>query len=190
MWVAQSFRLSKGQRMLISGGMGSMGFSLPAAIGAAMASPKSRVLIVSGDGGIQINIQDMDTIVKHNLNIKIFVLNNGCLGMVRQFQDLYFDGRRQSTVIGYSCPDLIGIAEAYGMRSFLISKTSEVAEKIKKTINSIGPAFVNVALEQGTMVNPKLVVGRPIEDMSPHMSREELKNIMIVKPVNQRQDHK
>lgn len=187
MWAAQSLRLKQGQRMLISGGMGAMGFALPAAMGAALAAPGRNVLAIAGDGGIQINIQDLDTVVHHGLPVKIIVLNNGCLGMVRQFQDMYFDGRRQSTVLGYGCPDLCRIAEAYGLPAFTVSDTASAADVFSRALALPGPAFVNVVLEQGTCVNPKLVVNRPIEDMSPELDREELAAAMIVKMVDEEQ---
>jgi acetolactate synthase I/II/III large subunit len=180
MWAAQSFGLKKGQRMLISGGMGAMGFSLPAAMGAAFAAPGSRLIALSGDGGIQINIQDLDTIVRHRLPVKIFVMNNGCLGMVRQMQDLYFDRRRQSTVIGYGCPDLRAVAAAYGLPAHSVSSLEEAEAVFGDWLGAPGPLFVDVRLDQGTEVNPKLVVNRPIEDMSPHLDRNELKDIMLI----------
>jgi len=180
MWAAQSFRLKDGQRMLISGGMGAMGFALPAAMGAAKAAPNQRTVVISGDGGIQVNIQDLDTIVNHKLPVKIFILNNGCLGMVRQFQDMYFGGRQQSTVIGYGCPDLLKIAEAYGIPAYSIATMEGADEIIDRALQQEGPAFINVVLEQTTCVNPKLVVNRPIEDMSPHLDREELQKIMLI----------
>ena len=179
MWAAQSFGLKKGQRMITSGGMGSMGFALPAALGAAKGNDK-RTLVISGDGGIQMNIQDLDTIVSHRLPIKIFIMNNGCLGMVRQMQDMYFGGRQQSTVIGYSCPNLTKIAEAYGIPSFSITEMEQADDTIRKALTGEGPAFVEVKLSQATQVNPKLVVNRPIEDMSPHLDRKELKDIMLI----------
>lgn len=181
MWAAQSFRLKKGQRMLISGGMGAMGFALPAAMGAAKAAAGSTVIAIAGDGGIQINIQDLDTLVQHRLPIKVFVMNNNCLGMVRQFQDMYFDGRQQSTVVGYACPDLCRIAEAYGLPSFTINESAMAGEVIERVMAMPGPVFVNVMLEQGTNVNPKLMVNRPVEDMSPELGREELADAMIIK---------
>jgi len=181
MWAAQSFRLKKNQRMLISGGMGAMGFALPAAMGAAKAAPDSTVIAIAGDGGIQINIQDLDTIVQHRLPIKIVVLNNNCLGMVRQFQDMYFGGRQQSTVVGYGCPDLCRIAEAYGIPAMTINDSAGAGELIERAMAMSGPVFVNVILEQGTCVNPKLVVNKPIEDMSPELSREELAGEMLIK---------
>lgn len=174
MWAAQSYRLRKGQRMLIAGGMGAMGFALPAGIGAVMVAPGNRAIVIAGDGGIQINIQELDTIAKHRLPVKIFIMNNGCLGMVRQFQDMYFEGRRQSTVKGYNCPDLIAIAEAYGIPTRTI-KTHDEAEAITSEVMGNGePMLVDVKIDQASCVNPKLEFNKPIEDMSPYLSKEEL----------------
>jgi acetolactate synthase-1/2/3 large subunit len=185
MWAGQSFRLKEGQRMLISGGMGAMGFALPAALGAAKTATGQRAIVISGDGGIQVNIQDLDTIVNHRLPVKIFVLNNGCLGMVRQFQDMYFGGRQQSTVIGYGCPDLVKIAEAYGVPSFTITTLDGAGEIIDRALQIDGPAFIDIKLEQTTCVNPKLVVNRPIEDMSPHLERDKLASEMLIDLVDE-----
>ncbi|KAF0218720.1 MAG: thiamine pyrophosphate-dependent enzyme possible carboligase or [Geobacteraceae bacterium] len=185
MWAGQSFRLKRGQRMLISGGMGAMGFALPAALGAAKAAPGRNAVVICGDGGIQVNIQDLDTIVNHRLPVKMFILNNGCLGMVRQFQDMYFGGRQQSTVIGYGCPDLVKIAEAYGIPSFTINGMDGAVAVIDQALTTEGPAFVDVKLEQTTCVNPKLVVNRPLEDMSPHLEREELAGEMLIELVDE-----
>jgi len=180
MWAAQSFRLKRGQRMIISGGMGAMGFALPAALGAAKAAPGTRVIAIAGDGGIQVNIQDLDSIVQHRLPVKVVVLNNGCLGMVRQFQDMYFGGRQQSTVVGYGCPDLGKIAEAYGMPALRISASDDLAATLALALEMDGPVFIEVMLELATCVNPKLVVNRPIEDMSPDLDRDELAGEMLI----------
>lgn len=190
MWAAQSFKLKEGQRMLISGGMGAMGFALPAAMGAALAGSGGNVVAIAGDGGIQLNIQDLDTVFAHRLPVKIFVLNNGCLGMVRQFQDMYFGGRQQSTVVGYGCPNLVAIAEAYGIPAFSIETPEQVADVISRALALAGPAFVEVKLEQATCVNPKLVVNCPIEDMSPHLEREELAREMLIDLVDGEEAHK
>ncbi|MBV5330025.1 MAG: hypothetical protein JZU65_20760, partial [Chlorobium sp.] len=183
--AAQSFRLKKGQRMLISGGMGAMGFALPSAMGAAKAAPGTTVIAIAGDGGIQVNIQDLDTIVQHGLPVKIIVFNNGCLGMVRQFQDMYFDGRQQSTVIGYGCPDLCKIAEAYGIPSTRITSGVDVDKYLKEALLKEGPVFIEIMLERDTCVNPKLVVNRPIEDMSPELGRDELAKEMLIELVEE-----
>lgn len=184
MWAAQSLHLKADQRLLVSGGMGAMGFSLPAALGAAMALPESRVISIAGDGGIQVNIQELEVIAFHRLSVKIIVLNNRCLGMVRQFQDQYFGGRRQSTVIGYSCPDLMRVAEAYGLPVFAIHRNDEICQVLDEALGGNGPAFIHVALELNTGVSPKLVVNCPIEDMSPHLDRSELAGNMLIGLLN------
>ena len=183
MWAGQSFRLKKGQRMLLSGGMGSMGFSLPAAIGASIACPGRRVLAICGDGGIQVNIQDMDSLAVRKLPVKVILMNNGCLGMVRQFQDIYFGGRRQSTEVGYHCPDLKKIVEAYGVPVRVVRAMAHADGALRAALASKGPALVEVKLTRETAVEPKLTVDRPIEDMSPHMSRRRLRETMIIKPL-------
>lgn len=185
MWAAQSFHLKKAQRMIISGGLGAMGFSLPAALGAAKALPGQRIISLSGDGGIQINIQDLEVIVSHNLPIKVLVLNNNCLGMVRQFQDMYFGGRRQSTVLGYGCPNLVKIAAAYGLPIFTISSIHRAKDILTEAFLLDGPAYIEIKMEQNTFVNPKLVVNRPIEDMSPHLDRKELADSMLIDLVDE-----
>ncbi|TXK76910.1 thiamine pyrophosphate-binding protein [Paenibacillus sp. N3.4] len=182
MWASQSFKLKAGQRLLNSGGMGAMGFALPAAVGAALSS-RQDVIVIAGDGGMQVNIQELDTIVRLNLPIKIFVLNNSCLGMVRQFQDIYFEGRQQSTI--YQNPNFVEIAKAYGIPAYNINVMEEAEEVINKVVSTVGPVFVEVKLENNTAVNPKLVVNRPIEDMYPHLDREVLKEIMLIDMVEE-----
>lgn len=176
MWASQSYKIFKGQRLLNSGGMGAMGFALPAAIGAALAD-KREVLVIAGDGGIQLNIQELDTIIRLNLPVKIVVINNGSLGMVRQFQDLYMDGRQQSTV--NKNPSFIDIARAYGLPSYQINTTDELV-KVDEFLAVKGPSFLEVILQRKTEVHPKLVVNRPIEDMFPYLDRNELKELMLI----------
>lgn len=178
MWAAQSYRLKEGQRMLVAGGMGAMGFALPAGIGAVMAARGNRAVVIAGDGGIQINIQELDTIAKHRLPVKIFIMNNGCLGMVRQFQDMYFESRRQSTVEGYNCPDLKAIAEAYGIPTRSIEAMDEAEAVIADVMRNGEPMLVDVRVDQTSCVNPKLEFNKPIEDMSPYLSKEELEAVM------------
>ena len=182
MWVGQSFRLRAGQRALISGGMGAMGFGLPAGLGACLASGGRRTIVVSGDGGFQINAQELQTVAHHGLPIKMFVMNNRSLGMVRQFQETYFDGRLQSTVIGYSAPDFVRLAHAYGIPAVKVDSNVPWEEELRKAISAAGPFLVEVELPQDTQVNPKLMVNRPIEDMYPFLPREELTAEMLVPP--------
>lgn len=181
MWASQSFKLSGHQRLLNSGGMGAMGFALPAAIGASLATG-GETLVIAGDGGFQLNIQELDTIVRLNLPIKIVVMNNSSLGMVRQFQDLYFEGRQQSTV--NPNPSFIDIVKAYAIPAYQMNTMDEV-HQLEQFLNTAGPAFIEVKLEKKTEVHPKLVVNRPIEDMYPYLDREELKRIMLIDLVDE-----
>lgn len=180
MWAAQSFSVKEGQRLLTSGGMGSMGFAVPAALGAALVAPGRRVVVITGDGGLQINIQDLDTIVKLGLPVTVVVLNNGCLGMVRQFQDMYFGGRQQSTVIGYGCPDFVRIAEAYGLPGYAITTAGSAPEIIRRALSAAGPSLINVRLPRTSNVNPKLEFNHPVEDMSPYLGRDTLAREMLI----------
>ncbi|MCK5884349.1 MAG: thiamine pyrophosphate-binding protein [Bacteriovoracaceae bacterium] len=181
MWAAQSFGPKGKQRMLFSGGMGAMGFALPAAIGAAIATGQ-RAVVISGDGGMQMNLQELEIIKRRNLPVKVIVLNNSCLGMVRQFQELYFDENYASTVKDYSVPDFKAITEAYGIDAETVSdqdRESAISNVLKG--NKAAVLTVNLT-EHFTSVEPKLIVNHPIEDMHPFIDRSELEELMIVKP--------
>ncbi|TAM55222.1 MAG: thiamine pyrophosphate-binding protein [Paraburkholderia sp.] len=116
MWAAQGLRLGDNQAVHYSGGMGAMGFALPAALGIASIS-KHKTIVISGDGSIQVNVQELDTLHRRDSDLAIIVLNNHSLGMVKNFQDMYFDGRNQSTRQGYSCPSFTDLARAYGIKA-------------------------------------------------------------------------
>jgi acetolactate synthase-1/2/3 large subunit len=180
MWAAQSFELKPGQRLLNSGGMGTMGFSLPAAIGAYFASTNRPIYAIAGDGGFQMNIQELQLIIREKLPIKIIVLNNGCLGMIRHFQEMYFESRYGGTIIGYQAPDFIKIAQAYGINAYDI-KNEEELEDIGKLLHSEGAALIQIHLPRNTYVFPKLAVNRPIEDQEPLLEREEFERNMLIK---------
>jgi len=168
MWTAQSIELSPDQFFLSSGGMGSMGYSLPAGIGVSISLGNSPVVSISGDGGFQINIQELQTIKRNNLPIKIIILNNHCLGMIRQFQDAYFNSCYQSTVWGYSSPDFEKIGQAYGIESRSISKPDEIAEALNWLWrNPYAPVLLQVHLDIYTNAYPKTAYGKPITDMEP-----------------------
>jgi thiamine pyrophosphate protein, central region len=170
MWSAQSLELNGDQLFLSSGGMGAMGYSLPAAIGASIALNKQPMVCISGDGGFQINIQELETVKRNNLPIKIVILNNHCLGMIRQFQDSYFESRYQSTVWGYSAPDFTAIARAYGIDSFSIEKEEEVSiglDRMWKDANA--PFLLNVNINIHTNVYPKMLFGNPLTKMEPFL---------------------
>lgn len=169
MWAAQSVEIHAGQRFLVSGGMGSMGFALPAAIGSVFAS-NQPVVCITGDGGLQCNIQELETISMHGLPVKILVFNNQSLGMVGQFQEDYFESRMQSTVWGYSAPDFEIVSKAYKIDAKTISTSEEVDDAIEWLWRDPkAPALLNVMIDLDTKVYPKAAYGRPINDMDPRI---------------------
>jgi len=185
-WAAQSYKPKNNLRVITSGGMGAMGYALPASIGAATFANNGNVLCISGDGGIQMNIQELETIKNKSLPIKIFVLNNKCLGMVRQFQDFYFEERNQSTVVGYSAPSFTDIAKAYNIDATTIESNSEIDSKLKKILNTDNPVLADVKIDSKSSVEPKLLVNEPIEDQHPYIDEQELKDSMFIKTINRR----
>ena len=168
MWTSQSLELNENQLFLTSGGMGAMGYSLPAAIGVSITLGNAPVVCIAGDGGFQINIQELQTIRRNNLPIKIVILNNHCLGMIRQFQDSYFDSCYQSTVWGYNAPDFTKVALAYGIDSYSISKPEEIETGLVKLWEDpTQPFLLEVSLDIHTNVFPKMMFGSPITQMEP-----------------------
>lgn len=170
-WFYQSFVKEK-HTVFTAGGMAPMGYGLPAAIGAALESPSRQVICVAGDGGIQMNIQELQFIVHHNLNIKIIILNNFGYGMIKQFQDAYFQGRYEASDKGYSCPDFSKIANAYGIPSFNIINIENMTGEM---FLEKGPLLLNVILPSDSMITPKLEVNKYLHDQFPYLSLEALK---------------
>jgi acetolactate synthase-1/2/3 large subunit len=168
MWAAQSLDLGPEQRFLTSGGMGSMGFALPAAIGAAVAAPQKPIVVIAGDGGFQCNIQELQTVRQLNLPLKIVVINNECHGMVRQFQESYFEGRYQSTVWGYSAPNFEHISNAYGIPAFTVDDPSKIERALALFAEDAnGPSLLQVMVPSTTNALPKLAFGRGMDSMEP-----------------------
>lgn len=170
MWAAQSLELYNDQHFLTSGGMGAMGFSLPAAIGASVALDKKPVVVLIGDGCMQINIQELQTIVRNKLPLKIVVLNNKSLGMIRQFQDSYFESRYQSTYWGYDAPDFAKVAIAYGIDAKTIEDSHDIEGVVDwfwNNENENKPQLLQVMIDPYTNTYPKIAFGRPITEMEP-----------------------
>lgn len=181
MWAAQSLTITKSQRLLICGGMGAMGFSLPASIGAYYSHVNSgHVIAIVGDGGLQMNIQELELLKRNHIPIKIIVMNNHSLGMIRHFQELYFDGRYNGTVKDYEAPDFCHIASAYGIPAVRVT-TLEQLRGVRDLLLSDEPVLIDIPLPQDTHVYPKLSVDRPIEDQEPLLPRTELAENMMVK---------
>lgn len=180
MWAGQTLKVKKSQRFLTQGGMGSMGSALPMAIGASFAKPHKTVVVITGDGGFQLNIQELQTIYHHRLPIKIILLNNYCYGMVRQFQEQYFNSRFQSTVVGYSCPNFQDIVSAYKIPVMKITCSTEIINVLQDLFSDVHPMFLEASIKPNICALPKLSVNRPIEDQDPLLPRDELKSNMLI----------
>lgn len=168
MWAAQSLEVASHQVFLTSGGMGAMGFALPAAIGASLSYGKKPMVVIAGDGAFQMNIQELQTIQRNQIPLKIIVLNNRCLGMIRQFQDSYFEGRYQSTYWGYDAPDFTRVAQAYGIDAKTMQHESDMHDLLNWLWqNPNAPSLLQVMIDPHMNVYPKIAFGKPISEMEP-----------------------
>jgi acetolactate synthase-1/2/3 large subunit len=164
MWAAQYFHFAQPRRWINSGGLGTMGFGLPAAIGASVANPDLTTCLISGDGSIQMNIQELGTAAEYGIPVKIFVMNNGYLGMVRQWQELFWD-RRYSHVDMGQHPDFVKLAEAYGMAGFRFTDKTTLVEDMRRAIATEGPVLVDVRVTREENTYPMIAPGAAARDM-------------------------
>jgi acetolactate synthase-1/2/3 large subunit len=169
MWAAQSLRLSSNQAVHYSGGMGAMGFALPTALGVAVQS-KNKVVVITGDGSLQINIQELDTLNRLGLDMTIIVMNNSVLGMVKNFQDMYFDGRDQSTKKGYSSPSFENIATAYGIEAHRAGNAADMDRVLDLIADHKGPLFIELMMDGATECRPRLAFGSKLDEQYPKLS--------------------
>ena len=164
MWAAQYYHFDQPNKFITSGGLGCMGFGLPAAIGAQMAQPDMMVVDVAGDGSIQMNIQEMATAVQYNLPVKIVILNNRFLGMVRQWQELFYGKRYASTCMDCA-PDFVKLAEAYGAAGLRAEKPEDVEKVLAEGLATPGPVIMDFSVEAEEGVYPMVPAGAPITEM-------------------------
>jgi acetolactate synthase-1/2/3 large subunit len=153
MWVAQHYGFRRPEHHLTSGGSGTMGFGLPAAIGAQLGRPDCRVICVSGDGSIMMNIQEMATLKRYNIPVKIVLVDNQALGMVRQWQELFF-AKKYSEIDLSDNPDFVRLAEAFGIPAFFVRERKDVPRAIDRLLHERGPLLAHVAIEQAENVWP------------------------------------
>ena len=164
MWTAQYFQFDHPHSFITSGGLGCMGFGLPAAIGAQVACPDSLVVDIAGDGSIQMNIQEMATATQYRLPVKIVILNNGFLGMVRQWQELFYHGRYACTELS-GAPDFVKLADAYGAVGLRAKKPEEVETVLEKALSVHRPVIMDFVVEREECVYPMVPSGAPITEM-------------------------
>ena len=164
MWTAQFFTFTKPRTLLSSGGLGTMGYGLPAAMGAQAAFPKRQVIVVCGDGGFQMNMQEIATMVQNRLPVKICILNNNFLGMVRQWQELFFDKRYSQTCMELPI-DFIKLAEAFGAKGFQATRPDEVESVIKQGFAEEGPVIMEFKVAREEKVLPMVPAGASLNEM-------------------------
>ena len=164
MWAAQFYTFTKPRTLLTSGGLGTMGYGFPAAIGAQFAFPDKLVINVAGDGSIQMNIQELATVVQNKIPVKVVILNNGHLGMVRQWQELFYN-RNYSHTNMEAQPDFVKLAEAYGAEGYRISKPEELEDVLRKALTSPNPAFIDVMVEREENDYPMVPAGAALDEM-------------------------
>ena len=164
MWVAQFYPFTKARQLITSGGLGTMGFGLPAAVGAQLASPNQLVVAVVGDGGFQMTNQELATAVQYELPVKILIMNNGYLGMVRQWQEMFYD-RTYSEVDISVAPDFVKLAEAYGAAGFRAERPSELHNVLKAALEYKGVAVVDIVVTKEENVFPIVPAGANARDM-------------------------
>ena len=161
MWAAQYLTFNNPYSILTSGGAGTMGFGLPAAIGAQVANPNKKVLAVVGDGGFQMTFQELMLIKEYNLPVKIFIINNSYLGMVRQWQELFHEKRYSSVDLSYN-PDFIKIGEAYGIKSIQLKNKKDLKKNLKKILESDEAVLVECIVEKEENVYPMIPAGKDV----------------------------
>src|SRR2546430_2171529 len=164
MWCAQWYHFAKPRRWINSGGLGTMGFGLPSAIGAKVACPDDQVVCLAGDGSLVMNCQELATCVHHEIPVKIFLMNNGYMGMVRQWQELFWDERYSSVEMGPS-PDWVKLAEAFGATGMRCEDSADLEEMMGVALETDGPVLVDVRVSQKENCYPMIPAGAAARDM-------------------------
>ena len=183
--TCQAFRIKKGQRLINSPGLGSMGFGLPQSIGVCLASNKKRTICIIGDGGLQHNIQELETLKRLNLPVKLFVLNNNGYAAIRNTQKRFFNGRFVccDPESGLTIPDLKKIAKAYGLKYFQIKNQNRLEKEVRDVIETEGPVMCEVMIDLDLQIQPRIssmvmpdgrIVSKPLEDLWPFLESKEV----------------
>jgi acetolactate synthase-1/2/3 large subunit len=164
MWAAQYYNFAKPRRWINSGGLGTMGFGLPAAMGAQVGCPDETVVCITGDGSVQMNSQELATCVANRIPIKVFILNNGYLGMVRQWQELFWDNRYSHVDMGQS-PDFVKLAEAYGATGLRLTNKETLLDDLRSALATEGPVVVDIRVTREENVYPMISPGSAAREM-------------------------
>jgi len=185
--VGHAFQTKFGQRYVTNNGHAPMGFAFAASMGAWLAADRNRrVVCLTGDGGFNMNIQELQTLVNYGIKVKTFILNNHIYGITKQFQETNFQGRAEACgPVGYNPPDFVKVVQGYGIKTFVISKNSEISSRIDEVLAWDGPAVCDVNMHEYRTYEPRIVGwATPIEDLYPYLSREEFRANMYIKPLD------
>jgi acetolactate synthase-1/2/3 large subunit len=164
MWTAQYFHFAQPRRWINSGGLGTMGFGLPAAMGAKVGCPDQTVVCIAGDGSVQMNMQELATCAQEGIAVKVFIMNNGYLGMVRQWQELFWDKRYSQVEMG-QWPDFVKVADAYGATGIRLTDKNTLVSDMKQALATDGPVLVDVRVTREENTYPMIPAGQPARDM-------------------------
>jgi acetolactate synthase-1/2/3 large subunit len=164
MWAAQWFHFARPRKWINSGGLGTMGFGLPAAMGAAIARPDEPTIVITGDGSIQMNSQELATLATYDIPVKVVIMNNGYLGMVRQWQELFWDGRYSHVDMG-TWPDWVKLADAYGATGVLLTDKTTLVEDLRTALATPGPVVVDVKVTREENTYPMIAPGAAAREM-------------------------
>ena len=165
MWTAQYYQFVKPRTLLTSGGLGTMGYGFPAAIGAQAAFPNKLVIGISGDGSFQMNSQELATVVQYQMPVKVAILNNGYFGMVRQWQEFFYEKRYAVSSLEGTLPDFVKLAEAYGAVGLRVTKPEEVVPALKKALSTPKPVVIDFVVDREENVYPMVPAGEPLNQM-------------------------
>lgn len=172
MWAAQHYGFKKPRHWISSGGLGTMGYGFPAAIGAWFARPEEKIVLIAGDGSFQMNIQELGTVAQYKVPVKMMILNNMYLGMVRQWQELFYDKRYSYTEL--PSVDFVGIAKAYGVPGRIVESETDIVPALKESFESDGPFLIDFRIEREENVFPMVPAGAAIKDMiGEHVEQED-----------------
>src|SRR5699024_1471570 len=165
MWAAQHYHYNHPRSFLSSGGLGTMGYGFPAAMGAALACPDRTVLCITGDGGFQMTAYELLTVAEHNIPVKIAIMNNECLEMVRQWQELFFDKRYSHAILKKGNPDFVKLAESYGVTGLRASNPEEMDQMISRAMEIEGPVVMDFRVEEAENCYPMVPGGAALNEM-------------------------
>jgi acetolactate synthase-1/2/3 large subunit len=186
-WMMQGFEFKPNQRLFHDWNYTAMGWSLPASVAASLASPKRSIVCITGDGSLMMNIQELATVIRYKLPIKVFLINNSGYSMIKQTQDQWLNSNYIASSVegGLAFPDFVKVAESFGFHTITIQKNGQIQRRIREALSHSGPVFCNVVIDQDHRVVPQVKFGRPNEDAEPLLPREEFRANMLIDPVEE-----